>query len=85
MGLDSGCWALVVITPCFERISVVTSKKKVTCPSCGGSGQIQFFQGESRFLLTVEEGPECCGTGYIVNPDKRSGLENRKESTDQKE
>jgi DnaJ-class molecular chaperone len=57
----------------------------MVCPSCGGSGQIQFFQGESRFLLTVEECPECCGTGYIVNSDKSSGLENRKEATDHKE
>ena len=39
---------------------------KRDCPSCGGSGHIQFFQGESRFLLTVEECPECCGTGYLL-------------------
>jgi DnaJ-class molecular chaperone len=37
--------------------------KKKTCPGCGGSGQISFFQGESRFLLTMEECPECFGTG----------------------
>jgi DnaJ-class molecular chaperone len=36
---------------------------QVPCPSCGGSGQIYFFQGESRFLLSVEECPLCCGVG----------------------
>jgi len=66
------------------RNAIVPGQKKV-CPSCGGSGQIQFFQGESRFLLTVEECPECCGTGYITetsdlrmksttDEDEKSGL-----------
>ncbi|MCI5219455.1 MAG: hypothetical protein D3914_09760 [Candidatus Electrothrix sp. LOE2] len=35
------------------------------CPACGGSGQLNFFQGESRFLLSVEECPVCCGFGYV--------------------
>ncbi|WP_417912980.1 hypothetical protein [Candidatus Electronema sp. TJ] len=38
-------------------------KPAAPCPACGGSGQLSFFQGESRFLLTVEECPHCCGTG----------------------
>ncbi|MDH3329303.1 MAG: hypothetical protein OEM01_08730 [Desulfobulbaceae bacterium] len=38
---------------------------KKTCVSCGGSGQISYFKGESRFLLTTEECPECNGTGYL--------------------
>lgn len=33
------------------------------CPACGGTGQISYFQGESRFLLTSEECPDCMGTG----------------------
>jgi len=37
--------------------------EKNICQGCGGSGQISFFQGESRFLLTMEECPECFGTG----------------------
>lgn len=41
--------------------------KKKTCPVCGGSGQISFFQGESRFLLTMEECLECNGTGIVEN------------------
>lgn len=37
---------------------------KYLCPVCGGTGQVSFFQGVSRFLLTSEECPECAGTGY---------------------
>ncbi len=44
-------------------------KDKKTCPSCGGSGQISFFQGESRFLLSMEECPECSGTGSLLNDE----------------
>jgi len=41
------------------------------CPACGGSGQINFFQGVSRFLLTVEDCPQCAGLGVIATePDK---------------
>lgn len=40
--------------------------EKQTCGTCGGVGQIEFFQGESRFLLTSEECPQCFGTGYII-------------------
>ncbi|NLZ18446.1 MAG: hypothetical protein GX087_12095 [Desulfobulbaceae bacterium] len=39
------------------------------CPSCGGSGEIAFFGGESRFLLTREECPLCSGLGYILDED----------------
>ncbi len=37
------------------------------CPTCGGTGQISFFKGESRFLLTDEECPACCGLGYLLD------------------
>jgi len=43
--------------------------KKAPCPTCGGSGQISFFQGESRFLLTEEECPVCSGLGHLVEDD----------------
>lgn len=36
---------------------------KKVCDSCGGSGQIGFFQGESRFIITWDECLECNGTG----------------------
>jgi len=38
------------------------------CPSCGGSGQISFFLGVSRFLLSNEECPECAGLGFLTPP-----------------
>lgn len=41
---------------------------KETCDICGGSGQVGSFLGESRFVITWEECPECIGTGFI-DPD----------------
>ena len=38
---------------------------KQLCESCGGSGQLNYFKGVSRFLLSTEECPECSGLGYI--------------------
>ena len=37
---------------------------KKPCEYCGGSGQIQFFAGVSRFFLSCEECPHCAGFGY---------------------
>ena len=45
---------------------------KQTCEMCGGSGQLSYFKGVSRFLLSVEECPECAGLGYIL-PAEESG------------
>jgi len=36
------------------------------CPACGGSGETAFFGGESRFMLTREDCPDCCGTGVLL-------------------
>ena len=33
------------------------------CELCGGTGQRCRFKGESRFLLSWDECPACCGTG----------------------
>ncbi|HHK60801.1 MAG TPA: hypothetical protein ENJ73_03625 [Desulfobacterales bacterium] len=41
-------------------------RAKRCCPGCHGSGQVSFFQGVSRFLLTWEECPECAGLGYLL-------------------
>jgi hypothetical protein len=41
------------------------AEQRFSCPACGGSGQLNFFKGESRFLLSVEECPTCCGFGYV--------------------
>ncbi len=40
--------------------------KTTPCPGCGGSGQTAFFAGESRFMLTREDCPDCAGTGLIL-------------------
>ncbi|MBU1568616.1 MAG: hypothetical protein KJ630_23685 [Proteobacteria bacterium] len=41
---------------------------KITpCPGCGGSGETAFFGGESRFMLTREDCPDCCGTGVLLD------------------
>lgn len=51
---------------------MTAEKSKTICPSCGGTGEIGFFQGESRFLLTREECPVCYGLGYIL-PEEEGG------------
>ena len=43
---------------------------KKRCESCGGSGQISYFKGVSRFLLSCEECPECAGLGYTFSSDE---------------
>ncbi len=37
---------------------------KEKCDPCAGTGQVSFFKGESRFLLSTEECPYCLGFGY---------------------
>jgi DnaJ-class molecular chaperone len=44
-----------------------TRKKPNSCPGCGGSGQTSYFGGESRFMLTWEDCPDCCGTGIVLD------------------
>ncbi|HBI16118.1 MAG TPA: hypothetical protein DDY20_11495 [Desulfobulbaceae bacterium] len=59
---------------------------KKQCGTCGGTGQIGYFQGESRFLLTWEECPRCCGTGMNETPvgsqekERKPGPRTRKKS-----
>ncbi|MDY0390161.1 hypothetical protein [Desulfobulbus oligotrophicus] len=52
---------------------------KKVCNTCGGSGEIGFFQGESRFFVTREECPACCGVGSVFedspDPDIQSTAE----------
>lgn len=54
---------------------------KKPCETCGGSGQISFFKGVSRFLLSIEECPECAGLGFIFSPKAGTGNEYKKEKT----
>ena len=43
---------------------------KKVCDLCGGSGQVSYFMGESRFLLSREECAECGGLGYLFSRDE---------------
>jgi len=49
------------------------SEQKKVCNTCGGSGEIGFFQGESRFFITREECPACCGLGYVIEDEHGNG------------
>lgn len=51
-------------------------EQKKVCDTCGGTGEIGFFQGESRFMLTREECPVCCGLGHIVFDDNAETTDN---------
>ena len=44
------------------------TERKV-CNTCGGSGEIGYFAGESRFFITREECPACCGIGYALDDE----------------
>ena len=46
--------------------------ERLPCPACGGSGQLSSFKGESRFLLTVEECPLCCGNGLASEEEDQN-------------
>jgi len=46
---------------------MVKKKRKKTCEVCGGTGQISYFKGVSRFLLSTDECEACAGTGCILD------------------
>jgi len=47
-----------------------------TCEWCSGTGQISFFKGVSRFLVSTEECPECGGLGYLL-AEQGAGVKSR--------
>lgn len=56
---------------------------KIPCPICNGSGQVSFFKGVSRFLLSNEDCPECLGMGFVIdaaNAGKSKGKRQKKTS-----
>ena len=56
---------------------------KIECGICGGSGQISYFKGVSRFLLSWEECPECNGIDYtIVADDNKERVKGEKKNTE---
>ncbi len=40
------------------------------CDICGGTGQLSYFKGVSRFLLSQDECSECAGTGFQLDSDE---------------
>jgi DnaJ-class molecular chaperone len=59
-------------------------KRQTPCPGCGGSGQTSFFGGASRFMLTWEDCPDCCGTGIVLDePDpEQQDKDNNKDTSE---
>ena len=60
-------------------------RQQQSCEFCGGSGQLSFFKGASRFLLSLEECNVCNGTG--LRPDAvgaKIGAHGRKKKKDGK-
>ncbi|KPJ97875.1 MAG: hypothetical protein AMJ60_10085 [Desulfobacterales bacterium SG8_35] len=61
---------------------MVKKEQKKTCDICGGTGQVSFFKGVSRFLLSTEECTACAGTGLALDaaPQKaeNAGAGNKK-------
>ena len=60
-----------------QQVEQQIKQQPSPCPACGGSGQLNFFKGESRFLLSVEECPACCGFGYVQEDEGEGDLEEK--------
>jgi len=54
---------------------------KKTCEFCSGSGQVSFFKGVSRFLMSVEECPHCGGTGMQLDDKDTSPTKKQRKPT----
>ncbi|MBW2506715.1 MAG: hypothetical protein JRD19_06585 [Deltaproteobacteria bacterium] len=48
--------------------------KKKFCEVCGGTGQVSYFKGVSRFLLSNDECAACAGTGYELDTADEKGV-----------
>jgi DnaJ-class molecular chaperone len=63
---------------------VMKGQKKV-CDICGGTGQVSYFKGVSRFLLSTEECVECAGTGYQLSFSLEETRSNKSGGPDKEE
>ncbi len=61
-----------------------TGQKRQICPNCGGTGDLGTFHGESRFVITHEECPFCCGFGYIFEGGENAPQEDRPKAPEQR-
>ena len=59
---------------------MLKKEQKEICDICGGTGQVSYFKGVSRFLLSTEECSECAGTGYQlgISDEKKTNKEGTK-------
>jgi DnaJ-class molecular chaperone len=48
--------------------------KKKFCEVCGGTGQVSYFTGVRRFLLSNDECEACAGTGYELDNADEKGV-----------
>lgn len=53
--------------------SISPAKPRPPCSSCGGSGQVSFFRGVSRFVMDWEDCPDCLGTGQAQSTSPEPG------------
>ncbi|MFW2366073.1 MAG: hypothetical protein ACN4GW_06630 [Desulforhopalus sp.] len=51
----------------MEEKKSLKQQNTTPCPWCSGSGQISYFGGESRFMFTWEDCPDCSGTGIVLD------------------
>ena len=51
------------------------NEKKKFCEVCGGTGQVSYFKGVSRFLLSNDECEACAGTGYELDTADAKGID----------
>lgn len=58
---------------------IKSPRKNTPCIGCNGSGQTASFGGESRFMFTWEDCPDCCGTGVQLD---NADIESPPEDTD---
>ncbi len=57
---------------------------KKPCPVCEGSGQISYFGGESRFVITWEDCPDCLGSGLELTDEEEVKDDEKKNKTNTK-
>jgi len=53
------------------------------CNTCGGNGEIGYFQGESRFFITREECPACYGVGSVLDEESGAPSEQKAEKKEE--
>ena len=58
---------------------------KKACEICNGSGQVSYFKGVSRFLVSWEECPECAGLGYKISSGTSGELEEKNSGPEKEE